>query len=114
MLIHTLHYCFFAAYTAVYALCVFGFLSVAAFSLIRKDIFKFIALSSREDSRANLYHLSVMSIDVKSEVEHYIDSRMFNGEDWAIWFNHIEHRECSDRWYETNLSRLLNCGSAMN
>lgn len=130
------HEKFFASYTAIYALFMFGFLSFAGFCIDRKDIFKFIALSSlwfyatatitpiekiifktnislssRTDTRVNLYHLSVLSIDVKQQVEQSIASGALDRHDWSFWLSHVEYRECSSRWYALNLSRVINCAA---
>lgn len=125
---------FFASYTAFYALLVFAFLVTVSLSEQRKNIFKFIALSSlwfysiasvlpiektifntniflsqKSDTRINFYHLTVLSVDVLGDVQKNIELGMLDNTEWRDWLVSTQDRECNGDWYELNLSRLLNC-----
>ena len=125
---------FFASYTAFYALLVFVFLSVSAFSSSRKDIFRFIALSSlwfyalaallpveriifysnihfaeRAESRIDLFHLSDLSLDIVNDVKREIEGGRLNSDLWSLWLLEKQIESCQERWFESNISRLQNC-----
>jgi hypothetical protein len=126
---------FFASYTTVYALLLFCFLGWAVFAASRKDIVKTlclsslwmfsvvsilpveriifhsnIALSSNQDSRIDLFHLTALSSDVLADVSSAFNSgRLSNPDTWINWQKNKLRKRCGLAWYETNLSLELNC-----
>lgn len=126
---------FFASYTTVYALLLFCFLGWAVFAASRKDIVKTlclsslwmfsvvsilpveriifhsnIALSSNQDSRVDLFHLTALSSDVLADVSSAFNSgRLSNPDTWINWQKNKLRKRCGRAWYETNLSLELNC-----
>lgn len=128
------HEKFFAGYTCLYALLVFGYLSVAAFARQRRDILRFIAitalwgyalatwlpiektifatnvhLSKQFNSRINLYELTFMSLDVLDDAQGAVDSGVLRRKDWEWWLERAERRYCKRGWLESNISQLSNC-----
>ncbi len=128
---------FFASYTTIYALILFFFLGWSVFSRKRKDIIKFLCISSlwmfsiasimpveriifttnvrlaqNQESRINLFHLSDLSTDVLSLAMNEFNNGGFsNKRAWSSWFRSRFSRNCIRPWYETNLSLELNCRS---
>jgi len=125
---------FFASYTALYALLIFSFLSIASFSNNRKDIFCFITFTSlwfyavatllpiekiifhsnvhfskKENSRVDLFHLTDLSLDIMPDVKRKIENGDFSHNQWSLWLLEKELKSCNGPWFEINLSRLLNC-----
>jgi hypothetical protein len=128
---------FFASYTTLYALLLFAFLGWAVFATSRKDIVKTLclsslwmfsvvsvlpveriifhsnmALSSNQESRIDLFHLTALSSDVLSDVNLAVNNRrLSNHNTWINWQKNKLSKRCSRAWYETNLSLELNCAA---
>ena len=125
---------FFASYTALFALAVFVFLVIASFASLRKDIFKFIIISSlwfyatatllpiekiifhsniklaqQLNSKVDLYHLTDLSVDILSDVEAQLELGTLNSERWQYWLQHLHNFQCGRLWYENSVSSLVNC-----
>lgn len=129
---------FFASYTTLYALALFGFLGWAVFCSARKDIVKTLCLSAlwmfslasvlpveriifssnlmlskNAESRIDLFHLSNLSIDVLGvALQNFDKGTIDNNEAWANWLNRTVAKNCARPWYESNLSLELNCSAA--
>jgi len=126
---------FFASYTTIYALILFVFLGWSVFGSKRKDIIKFLCVSSlwmfsiasimpveriiftsnvrlaqNQESRINLFHLSDLSTDVLSLAMNEFNSGDFNNKRaWSSWLRSRVSLDCHRPWYETNLSLEYNC-----
>lgn len=105
--------------------------SLAAIMPIEKIIFySNVRLSQAADSRIDLGELSDLSVDIADDVR----QGLLNGSldkgiwqqlssggygyveverkaSWAKWLAKVNDRECSSKWYETNLSRMLYCSN---
>lgn len=125
---------FFASYTALYALFLFGYLGWAVYCVARKDIIRFtffsslwffslatllpveriifhsnLVLSEQLNSRINRYHLTVLSTDVLNDVLGAIEAGRIHRNNWQPWVDQTSFSWCYKKWYETNLSTLLAC-----
>ena len=128
------HEKFFAGYTCLYALLLFGYLAYAAFAPKRQDILRIIALSSlwgyavatllpiektifttnvylskQFNSRIDLYELTYMSIDVLEDVKATTGSGVLRDKDWEWWLERAERQYCKRSLLESNISQLINC-----
>jgi len=128
---------FFASYTTIYAFLLFGYLAWAVFSSIRRDIIKFlcisslwmfaianvlpierfifsanIALSRHTKSRINLFHLTNLSNDIYNQAALALEEGEFDDKrQWENWLRHKSLIGYSRKWYQSNLSLSLNCST---
>ncbi|MFH0856833.1 MAG: DUF4173 domain-containing protein [bacterium] len=128
---------FYASYAVIFCAILFIWLFIKLFSSKRADILKFIvflflwmygiialfpleqfvartnaALSKRPDSRINLYELSMLSPDVMGYVKAHKDTDLaYDWEkeeiDWDLWIKEREDMIKRKKWYEKNLSNLM-------
>lgn len=128
---------FYASYAVIFCAILFIWLFIKLFSEKRADILKFIvflflwmyaiialfpieqfviranaALSKRPDSRINLYELSMLSSDVLGYVKKYKNTDLaYDREkekiDWDVWIKEKEDMIRKKKWYEMNLSNLM-------
>lgn len=125
---------FFAAYTTVFGLLVFLILVWSSFSKKKQNLFKTfsfmalwfyaiatilpieqiilksnVALAEREDSRIELYELTMLSADVYNIAEReYVLWGKDGFEYWDAWLEERETEIKERDWFETNLSLVLN------
>lgn len=122
---------FFAAYTVLYSVLLFGALMVFLFQKRTADIFKFLiltflwmyafstvlpveriifksnmALSDLEDSRIELNELKMLSTDVLDLVEYHGSDPVWEAE-WSSWINHRSGLLDKKQWYEQNVSNYI-------
>ena len=120
---------FFATYTVLFALLLFGYLIRCLFSAERKDVVRFLIsafiwmyavaailpteqfifrantwLSQRQDSRIDLLELQMLSADVYGLVRE--ENTFKPSPVWNEWFTEQQRRSAEKQWYEWNLQDL--------